>query len=111
VVVSPVDDSDVHLHIQLADNILGTYDKENDMEIGAREQLKMAKYRGKGVGENDSKSPFPTVQKTGSKRWWDSFLVGIGMTAIFVVIILKLTDMLPRLAEMLPRLTELLLKW
>ena len=76
------------------------------MEIGARELMKIAKYRGKGVGENDSRSPFPTVQKTGSKRWWDSFLVGIGMTAIFVVIILKLTDLLPRLTELLP-----LLKW
>ena len=99
-VVSPVDDSDVHLHIQLADHILRTYDKENGMEIGARELMKIVKYRGKGVGENDRKSPFPTVQKTGSKtgskRWWDSFLVGLGMTAIFVVIILKLTDMLPK---------------
>jgi hypothetical protein len=70
--------------------------------------MKIVNNRGKGVGENDSKSPFPTVQKTGSKtgskRWWDSFLVGLGMTAIFVVIILKLTDMLPRL-------TEMLLKW
>lgn len=104
--VPPVDDSDVHLHIQLADNILSTNYQENDMEIGAKELMKTAKYRGKGVGENDSKSPFPTVQKTGSKRWWDSFLVGIGMTAIFVVIILKLTDLLPRLTELLP-----LLKW
>jgi len=62
--------------------------------------MKIVNNRGKGVGENDSTSSFPTVHKTGSntgsKRWWDSFLVGLGMTAIFVVIILKLTDMLPK---------------
>lgn len=58
--------------------------------------MKIAWHRNTGYGENDSKSPSRTVHSTGSKRWWDSVLVGLGMTAIFVVIVLKLMNMLPK---------------
>lgn len=63
---------------------------------GAKELMKIAWNRNTGHRENDSRSPSRTVHKTGSKRWWDSVLVGLGMTAIFVVIVLKLTGMLPK---------------
>ena len=56
--------------------------------------MKIAWHRSTGHGD-DSKSP-SADRRTGSKRWWDSILVGLGMATLFVVIVLKLTDMLPK---------------
>lgn len=52
-------------------------------------------WRGKGPADASSRSP-SIANKAGPKRWWDSVLVGLGMATLFVVIVLKLTDMLPK---------------